>query len=63
MSSSLDILLLLHSAFMLCVVKMALKGEVGGHALNSHVKDLGQSPIQSAQILRIMHYLQLIFCA
>ena len=29
-------LLLLHSAFMLCVVKMALKGEVGGCALNSH---------------------------
>ena len=29
-------LLLLHSAFMLSVVKMPLKGEVGGHALNSH---------------------------
>ena len=29
-------LLLLHSAFMLRVVKMLLKGEVGGHALNSH---------------------------
>ena len=29
-------LLLLHSAFMLSVVKMLLKGEVGGHALNSH---------------------------
>ena len=26
----LDILLLLHSAFMLCVVKIQLKGEVGG---------------------------------
>ena len=24
------------SAFMLCMVKMLLKGEVGGHALNSH---------------------------
>ena len=28
--------LLLHSTFMLGVVKMTLKGEVGGHALNSH---------------------------
>ena len=32
----LNTLLLLHSVFMLGVVKMALKGEVGGHALNSH---------------------------
>ena len=32
----LNILLLLHSPFMLCVVKMRLKGEVRGHALNSH---------------------------
>ena len=32
----LNILLLLHYIFMLSVVKMALKGEVGGHALNSH---------------------------
>ena len=29
-------LLLLHSAFMLSMVKMLLKGEVGGRALNSH---------------------------
>ena len=29
-------LLLLHSAFMLSVVKLPLKGEVGGHALNRH---------------------------
>ena len=29
-------LLLLHFAFMLSVVKMLLKGEVGGHVLNSH---------------------------
>ena len=29
-------LLLLHSVFMLRVVKMLLKGEVGGHALSSH---------------------------
>ena len=32
----LNTLLLLHSPFMLNVVKMPLKGEVGGHALNSH---------------------------
>ena len=31
----LNILLLLHSAFMLCMVKMSLKGEVGVSALNS----------------------------
>ena len=30
------LLLLLHSAFMLSVVKMLLKGKVGGHVLNSH---------------------------
>ena len=29
-------LLLLHSEFMLSMVKMLLKGEVGGSALNSH---------------------------
>ena len=42
----LNILLLLHSAFMLCVVKMPLKGEVGGCALNSHgnnIVDNGKS--------------------
>ena len=32
----LNILLLLHSAFMLCVVKMPFKEEVGGYTLNSH---------------------------
>ena len=32
----LNTLLLLHSTFMLSVVKMWIKGEVGGHALNSH---------------------------
>ena len=32
----LNTLLLLHSVFMLSVVKMALKREVRGHALNSH---------------------------
>ena len=31
-----SMLLLLHSAFMLSVVKMLLKGEDGGHVLNSH---------------------------
>ena len=29
-------LLLLHSAFMLSLVKMLLKGKVGDHVLNSH---------------------------
>ena len=33
---SARMLLLLHSAFMLSMVKMLLKGEVGGLALNSH---------------------------
>ena len=32
----LNTLLLLHLVFMLSMVKMGLKGEVGGHALNSH---------------------------
>ena len=32
----LNILLLLHSAFILCVLKMPLKGEVGGCVLNIH---------------------------
>ena len=32
----LNILLLLHSAFILCVVKPPLKGAVGSRALNSH---------------------------
>ena len=39
-------LLLLHSTFMLSVVKMPLKGEVGGSALNSHgnyIVDHGKS--------------------
>ena len=42
----LNTLLLLHSAFMLSVVKMPLKGEVGGRALNSHgyyIVDHGKS--------------------
>ena len=32
----LNTLLLLHSTFMLSVVKMPLKGAVGGHALSIH---------------------------
>ena len=32
----LNTFLLLHSAFILSMVKMPLKGEVGGHALNCH---------------------------
>ena len=42
----LNNLLLLHSAFMLSVVNMPLKGEAGGHALNSHgnyIVDRGKS--------------------
>ena len=38
--------LLLHSTFMLSVVKMLLKGKVGGYALNSHgnyIVDHGKS--------------------
>ena len=44
--SYLNTLLLLHSAFMLSVVKMPLKGEVGGHASNGHgnyIVDFGKS--------------------
>ena len=33
---SISMLLLLHSTFMLSLVKRLLKGEVGGRALNSH---------------------------
>ena len=43
---STSMLLLLHSTFMLSVVKMLLKGEVGGRALNSHgnyIVDHGKS--------------------
>ena len=43
---STSMLLLLHSAFMFSVVKMLLKGEVVGHALNSHgnyIVDHGKS--------------------
>ena len=43
---STSMLLLLHSIFMLSVVKMLLKGEDGGHVLNSHgnyIVDHGKS--------------------
>ena len=43
---STSMLLLLHSAFMLSVLKMLLKGEAGGRALNSHgnyIVDHGKS--------------------
>ena len=43
---STSMLLLLQSAFMLSVVKMLLKGEVGGHVLNSqgnYIVDHGKS--------------------
>ena len=43
---SQSMLLLLHSAFMLSVVKMLLKGKVGGHVSNSHgnyIVDHGKS--------------------
>ena len=36
-----SMLLLLHSSFMLSVVKMLLKGEVGGRALNIHGNYIG----------------------
>ena len=42
----LNTLLLLHSTFMLSLVKMPLKGDVGGHALNSngnYIIDRGKS--------------------
>ena len=42
----LNTLLLLHTSFMLSVVKMPLKGEVGGHAFYSHgnyIVDHGKS--------------------
>ena len=46
MHAYLNTLLLLHSAFMLCVVKMKVKGEVGGCALDCHgnyIVDHGKS--------------------
>ena len=39
MHAYLNTLLLLHSTFMLSVVKMPLKGAVGGRALYSHGND------------------------
>ena len=46
LNAYLNILLLLHSAFMLCVVKPLLKWAVGGRALNSlgnYIVDHGKS--------------------
>ena len=46
MHAYLNTLLLLHPTFMLSVVKMPLKGEVGGHAFNSngnYIADQGKS--------------------
>ena len=43
---STSMLFLLHSLFMLSMVKVPLKGEVGGHALKSHgnyIVDHGKS--------------------
>ena len=37
---STNMLLLLHSAFMLSVVEMLLRGEVGDRALNSHANNI-----------------------
>ena len=48
----LNTLLLLHSVLMLSIVKMLLKGQVGGHALNSHgnyIVDHGKSGSAVAQ--------------
>ena len=39
-AQSTSMLLLLYSTLMLSVVKMLLKGEVGGRALNSHGNDI-----------------------
>ena len=46
MHAHVNTLLLLHSTFMLSVVKMPVKGEVGSHVLNSHrnfIVDHGKS--------------------
>ena len=45
----LNTLLLLHSAFMPSVVKMPLKGYVGGRALNSH----GNCIVDHGQIMEL----------
>ena len=61
-------LLLLHSAFMLSVVKLLLKGEGGGCALNSHgnnivdhgivVLNLCRNPV----LVHMSHRLSVSFC-
>ena len=53
---STSMLLLLHSTFMLSVVKMLLKGEVGGCALNSHgnyIVDHGKSWENHGKIMEL----------
>ena len=53
---STSILLVLHSAFMLSVVKKLLKGEVGGRALSSHgnyIVDHGKSWKNHGKIMEL----------
>ena len=54
----LNTLLLLHSAFMFSMVKMPLKGEVGGYALNSH----GNYIVDHGKSLKNQGILFLNFC-
>ena len=56
---STSMLLLLHSAFMLSVVKMLLKEEVGGCALNSHgnyIVDHGKSWKNHGIVLNFLNF-------
>ena len=50
---STSMLLLLHSAFMLSVVNMLLKGEVRGNALSSH------GNLNFPEISQVVHYRRL----
>ena len=56
--SYLITLLLLHFAFILRVVKMPLKGKVGGHALNSH----GHNMVDRGKSLKNHGIVFLKFC-
>ena len=61
----LNALLLLHYTFMLSVVKMPLKGEVGGCALNSHgnyIADHGKS-WKNHGILFLNFYGNPVYCS
>ena len=49
---STSMLLLLHSAFILSVVKMLLKGEVGDRALNSH----GNNIVDHGKIMELCFF-------